>query len=96
MDRNGLIPSSCLGWHLTQKNLSPYTSSRHDTRRLQRRKVESAGRMEAVNKLALARWQIFWLKDPALVKVHHEDRTFLSQGALTPVTKEMEPEWRCG
>ena len=82
----------CLAWHLTHKNLSPYTSSLQDTRRLQRRKVESAGRIEAVNKLALAGGRIVWLKDQALVEVHHEDRTFLPLGAMTQVTKEMELE----
>jgi hypothetical protein len=39
---------------------------------LQRRKVESAGRIEAVNKLALAGGRIVWLKDQALVEVHQE------------------------
>jgi len=41
-------------WLLTHKNLSPYTSSLQDTHWLQRRKVESVGRIEAVNKPALA------------------------------------------
>ena len=77
---------------MTHKNLSPYTSSLQDTRRLQRWKVESAGRIEAVNKLALAGGRIVCLKDQALMEVHHEDRTFLSLGAMTPVSKEMELE----
>ena len=47
---------------------------------MQRRKVEWAGRIEAVNKLALAGGRIVWLKDQALAEVHHEDRTFLSLG----------------
>lgn len=36
---------------------------------MQRRKFESAGRIEAVNKLALAGGRIVWLKDQVLVEV---------------------------
>jgi hypothetical protein len=55
-----------------------------------RDEVKKTGVIEAVYKLALADGRILWLKDQAEIAMYPEDRTSLSQGCLTEVSKEME------
>jgi hypothetical protein len=55
-----------------------------------REEVRKTGMIEAVYKLALADGRIIWLKDQAEIEMYPEDRTSLSLGCLTEVTKEME------
>jgi hypothetical protein len=55
-----------------------------------REEVRKTGMIEAVYKLALADGRTLWLKDQAEIELYPEDRTSLSLGCLTEVTKEME------
>jgi hypothetical protein len=55
-----------------------------------REEVRKTGMIEAVYKLALADGRTLWLKDQAEIELYPEDRTSLSLGYLTEVTKEME------
>jgi hypothetical protein len=55
-----------------------------------REEVKKTGLIEAVYKLALPDGRILWLKDQAEIEMYPEDRTSLSLGCLTEVSKEME------
>jgi hypothetical protein len=55
-----------------------------------REEVKKTGMIEAVYKLALADGRVIWLKDQAEIEWYPEDRTSISLGCLTEVTKEME------
>jgi hypothetical protein len=53
---------------------------------------EKQGVTEAVYKLALGNNKNIWVKDQAAIETYERDRTCLSLGCLTIVTKEMEAE----
>jgi signal transduction histidine kinase/FixJ family two-component response regulator/HPt (histidine-containing phosphotransfer) domain-containing protein len=57
-----------------------------------RKESRVKGIVEAVYQLAVAGGRFVWLKDQASVETFESDRTCLSLGCLTDVTKEMEAE----
>ena len=59
-------------------------------RRQLREEVKKTGMIEAVYRLVLGDGRVIWLKDQAEIERYPEDRTSLSLGCLTEVTKEME------
>lgn len=62
------------------------------TRKQLRQKVRKAGIIEAVYKITLPDNRPIWLKDQAKVEMYYEDRTCISNGCLTEISKEMEAE----
>jgi hypothetical protein len=59
------------------------------TRKQLRQKVKKAGIIEAVYKIALPNNRPIWLKDQAKIEIYYEDRTCISNGCLTVISKEM-------
>jgi hypothetical protein len=57
-----------------------------------RQKVTISGVIEAIYKIGLPNGRHVWLKDQAKVEMYPEDRTCLSNGCLTLISKEMEAE----
>ncbi len=57
-----------------------------------REEGQKKGIVETVYKIALANGRVFWLKDQAFVESFAQDKTHISLGCLTIVTKEMEAE----
>jgi len=57
-----------------------------------REEGKQKGIVEAVYKIALPGGNIFWLKDQATVEAFEKDKTYLSIGCLTIVSKEMKAE----
>jgi hypothetical protein len=62
------------------------------TREQLRQEVVKSGIFEAIYKIALPDDQTFWLRDQAIVEMYPEDRTYLSNGCLTLISKEMKAE----
>lgn len=60
-----------------------------------RAESEKKGVLEAIYKLSLRDGQTIWLKDLATIENHENDRTSISLGCLTVVTKEMKLEEKC-
>lgn len=60
-----------------------------------RTESEKKGVLEAVYKLSLRDGQTIWLKDQAIIENYEKDRTSISLGCLTVVTKEMKLEEKC-
>jgi hypothetical protein len=59
-------------------------------RRQLRDEVKKTGVIEAVYKLAFPDGRTFWLKDQAELEMYPQDRSSISLGCLTEVSKEME------
>ena len=57
-----------------------------------REEGKQKGIVEAVYKIALPGGNIFWLKDQATVEAYEKDKTYISIGCLTIVSKEMKAE----
>lgn len=57
-----------------------------------REEGKQQGIVEAVYKIGLANGNVFWLKDQATVEAFEHDKTYISIGCLTIVSKEMEAE----
>ncbi len=57
-----------------------------------REEGKQKGIVEAVYKIALPGGNIFWLKDQATVEAYEMDKTYISIGCLTIVSKEMKAE----
>jgi len=66
-----------------------------DTREELRAESEKTGFIEAVYKLAIDSDTAMWIKDQASIESYPQDRTALSFGCLTIVTKEMATEEKC-
>ena len=60
-----------------------------------RAESEKTGFIEAVYKLAVSPETAIWIKDQASIESYPQDRTALSFGCLTVVTKEMATEEEC-
>ncbi|MFC1814965.1 hypothetical protein ACFL0M_03270 [Thermodesulfobacteriota bacterium] len=60
-----------------------------------RAKTQKTGINEAVYKIALPKGRIMWVKDQARVEKYRLDRTSISLGCLTIVTKEMVLQEKC-
>ncbi len=57
-----------------------------------REEGKQKGIVEAVYKIALPGGNVFWLKDQATVEAYEMDKTYISIGCLTIVSKEMKAE----
>ena len=66
-----------------------------DARETLRAESEKTGFIEAVYKLAIQAESAIWIKDQASIESYPEDRTAVSFGCLTIVTKEMATEEEC-
>ena len=66
-----------------------------DAREELRAESEKTGFIEAVYKLTIGPDSAMWIKDQASIEIYPQDRTALSFGCLTIVTKEMATEEAC-
>lgn len=57
-----------------------------------REEGKQKGIVEAVYKIVLPGGNVFWLKDQATVEAYEKDKTYISIGCLTIVSKEMKAE----